>query len=104
MIRIENLVKTYGSVHALDGLSLNVEAGCGVRFPRSEWSRKNHQHAHPLRTWRVPIADGRGSWIRKLVSRESDVRSLIGVLPEEPAFYGVDDAARISARLCRPAV
>ena len=32
MIRIESLVKTYGTVRALDGLSLNVEPGAVYGF------------------------------------------------------------------------
>ena len=32
MIRIENFIKTYGSVRALDSLSLNVEPGVVYGF------------------------------------------------------------------------
>jgi ABC-2 type transport system ATP-binding protein len=87
MIRIENLVKTYGSVRALDGLSLNVEPGVVYGFLGPNGAGK---------TTSMRILSGLGradsgrAWIldKEIGQPGSDVRSLIGVLPEEPAFYG----------------
>jgi ABC-2 type transport system ATP-binding protein len=87
MIRIENLVKTYGSVRALDGLSLSVEPGVVYGFLGPNGAGKTTSMrilsglAHPT--------SGR-AWIldKEIGQPGTDVRSLIGVLPEEPAFYG----------------
>ncbi len=87
MIRIENLVKTYGAVHALDGLSLNVEPGVVYGFLGPNGAGKTT-------TMRILSGlarpDSGRAWIleKEVGSSASDVRSLIGVLPEEPAFYG----------------
>src|SRR5512137_1457569 len=87
MIRIENLAKHYGEVHALDGLSLNVEPGVVYGFLGPNGAGKTTTMrilsglAHP--------DDGR-AWIldKEIGGSGADVRDLIGVLPEEPAFYG----------------
>lgn len=87
MIRIENLVKTYGPVHALDGLSLDVEPGMVYGFLGPNGAGKTT-------TMRILSGlarpDGGRAWIldKEMGQPGSDVRSLIGVLPEEPAFYG----------------
>ncbi len=87
MIRIENLVKTYGSVRALDGLSLEVEPGVVYGFLGPNGAGKTTSMrilsglARPDsgRTWILDKETGQPG---------ADIRSLIGVLPEEPAFYG----------------
>jgi ABC-2 type transport system ATP-binding protein len=86
MIRIEKLVKTYGSVRALDSLSLNVESGVVYGFLGPNGAGKTTSMrilsglAHP---------DSGRAWIldKEIGQPGSDIRSLIGVLPEEPAFY-----------------
>jgi ABC-2 type transport system ATP-binding protein len=86
MIRIENLKKYYGSVHALDGLSLTVEPGSIYGFLGPNGAGKTT-------TMRILTGlaqkDGGQAWIldREVGSIGNDVRQLIGVLPEEPAFY-----------------
>ena len=87
MIRIENLVKTYGSVHALDGLSLNVESGVVYGFLGPNGAGKTT--CMRILAGLARPNSGR-AWIldKEIGQPGSDVRSLIGVLPEEPAFYG----------------
>jgi ABC-2 type transport system ATP-binding protein len=86
MIRIENLVKHYGQVHALDGLSLNVEPGVVYGFLGPNGAGKTT-------TMRILSGmarpDAGRAWIldKEIHQSQADVRSLIGVLPEEPAFY-----------------
>jgi ABC-2 type transport system ATP-binding protein len=86
MIRIENYVKTYGSVLALDGLSLNVEPGAVYGFlgPNGAGKTTSMRILSGLAR-----ADSGRAWIldKEIGQPGSDVRSLIGVLPEEPAFY-----------------
>jgi ABC-2 type transport system ATP-binding protein len=87
MIRIEKMVKTYGPVRALDGLSLNVESGVVYGFLGPNGAGKTT-------TLRILSGlarpDSGRAWIldKEIGKPGSDVRSLIGVLPEEPAFYG----------------
>jgi ABC-2 type transport system ATP-binding protein len=87
MIRIENLVKTYGSVRALDGLSLNVEPGVVYGFLGPNGAGKTTS-MRVLSGLARP--DSGRAWIldKEIGQPGADVRSLIGVLPEEPAFYG----------------
>jgi ABC-2 type transport system ATP-binding protein len=87
MIRIENLFKTYGAVCALDSLSLNVEPGVVYGFlgPNGAGKTTSMRILSGLAR-----ADSGQAWIldKEIGQPGSDVRSLIGVLPEEPAFYG----------------
>ena len=87
MIRIENLVKTYGSVRALDSLSLNVEPGVVYGFLGPNGAGKTTS-MRILSGLARP--DSGRAWIldKEIGQPGADVRSLIGVLPEEPAFYG----------------
>jgi ABC-2 type transport system ATP-binding protein len=86
MIRIENLVKQYGAVHALDGLSLSVEPGVVYGFLGPNGAGKTT-------TMRIlsglARADAGRAWIldKEIGQPGVDVRHLIGVLPEEPVFY-----------------
>ena len=86
MIRIDNLVKHYGTVHALDGLSLNVEPGVVYGFLGPNGAGKTT-------TMRIlsglARADGGRAWIldNEIGQPGMDIRPLIGVLPEEPVFY-----------------
>jgi len=87
MIRIQNLVKTYGPVHALDGLSLEVAPGAVYGFLGPNGAGKTT-------TMRILSGlarpDSGRAWIldKEVARGGADVRALIGVLPEEPAFYG----------------
>jgi ABC-2 type transport system ATP-binding protein len=86
MINIENLVKHYGNVPALDGLSLKVRPGVVYGFLGPNGAGKTT-------TMRIlsglARADGGRATIlgREVGGMKGDVRALIGVLPEEPAFY-----------------
>jgi ABC-2 type transport system ATP-binding protein len=87
MIRIENLVKTYGAVRALDGLSLNVESGVVYGFLGPNGAGKTTSMR--ILSGLARPDSGRAWILDKEIGRPgSDVRALIGVLPEEPAFYG----------------
>ena len=84
-IQIENLQKFYGQVHALDGLSLQVQAGSVFGFlgpngaGKSTTIRLLTGLAHPT---------GGQAWVAGVdVRRSQQVAARIGYLPEEPAFY-----------------
>ncbi len=87
MIRIENLVKTYGAVRALDGLSLEVAPGVVYGFLGPNGAGKTT-------TMRIlsglALPNSGRAWIldKEIGRKAADIRKLIGVLPEEPAFYG----------------
>ena len=59
-IEADALVKTYGDVRALDGLSLAVPAGHGLRPARAERRRQVDDRAHPHHA----VAAGRGRGAR----------------------------------------
>ncbi|RPI33175.1 MAG: ABC transporter ATP-binding protein [Chloroflexota bacterium] len=86
MIRIENLVKHYGEVLALDGLSLNVEPGVVYGFLGPNGAGKTTTMR--ILSGLARPTQGR-AWIldQEIGQVGTDVRKLIGVLPEEPAFY-----------------
>lgn len=85
-IRTEGLVKTYGTVHALDGLDLHVEAGSVFGFLGPNGSGKTT-------TMRILTGLARPTsgqaWVAgvDLATDGRDLSRLIGYLPEEPAFY-----------------
>jgi ABC-2 type transport system ATP-binding protein len=86
-IRVEDLKKYYGPVHALDGLNLNVEPGTVFGFLGPNGAGKTTTIriltglAHPTagRAWVAGAAVGAAAG-RAVAHR-------IGHLPEEPAFY-----------------
>lgn len=87
MIKIENYVKTYGKITALDRLSLEVEAGVIYGFLGPNGAGKTT-------TMRLLSGlarpDSGQAWIAgERVERagKTDTRRFIGVMPEEPAFY-----------------
>ena len=86
MIRVENLVKTYGQVRALDGLNLRVEAGKVYGFLGPNGAGKTT-------TLRILSGlarpDAGQAWIMEqpVAFGSAPLRKRIGVLPEEPAFY-----------------
>jgi ABC-2 type transport system ATP-binding protein len=85
-IRIENLVKTYGAVRALDGLSLEVEQGSIFGFLGPNGAGKTTTIriltglAHP--------SSGHASVAGVEIGHNGALARRIGYLPEEPAFYG----------------
>ena len=91
MIRVENLVKTYGSVRALDGLSLHVEPGVVYGFLGPNGAGKTTT----LRILSGLARPNQGqAWImdqpvtlKQATSQGGAARHMLGVLPEEPAFY-----------------
>ncbi|MEW6094295.1 MAG: ABC transporter ATP-binding protein [Chloroflexota bacterium] len=86
MIRVENLHKHYGAVHALDGLNMTVEAGSVFGFLGPNGAGKTT-------TLRILTGLARGTSGRASVAGvdlRSDGRRLsrrIGYLPEEATFY-----------------
>lgn len=85
-IRIESLVKTYGTLRALDGLNLHVEPGSVFGFLGPNGAGKTT-------TMRILTGLARPTsgqaWVAG-VDLATDGRQLsrrIGYLPEEPAFY-----------------
>ena len=86
MIRIENLAKRYGRVRALNGLDLQVQAGSVYGFLGPNGAGKTT-------TLRILAglarADAGQAWImgQPVGVQSFQRRPLLGVLPEEPAFY-----------------
>jgi ABC-2 type transport system ATP-binding protein len=86
MIRVENLVKTYGKVRALDGLGLKVEQGAVYGFLGPNGAGKTT-------TLRILAGlarpDSGRAWMlgQELWKPGVDLRARVGYLPEEPAFY-----------------
>jgi len=86
MIQIKNMVKCYGKVRALDGLSLQVEPGMVYGFLGPNGAGKTT-------TMRILSGlarpDEGQAWIlgKEVGVNGMDQRPMIGVLPEEPAFY-----------------
>ncbi len=85
-ININNLTKTYGSVHALDGLSLDVQSGSVFGFLGPNGAGKTT-------TLRIlaGLAQATSGSItideKNTAAFNSAQRVNIGYLPEEPAFY-----------------
>jgi ABC-2 type transport system ATP-binding protein len=84
-IRTENLQKRYGSVHALDGLTLTVAPGTIFGFLGPNGAGKTTTIrlltglAHPT---------GGQAWVAgESIKASRKVAARIGYLPEEPAFY-----------------
>jgi ABC-2 type transport system ATP-binding protein len=86
MIRIEGLSKHYGQVRALDDLSLEVLPGVVYGFLGPNGAGKTTT-MRILSGLAKPTA-GRAWVLDKEIGQAGvDVRSMLGVLPEEPAFY-----------------
>jgi ABC-2 type transport system ATP-binding protein len=86
MIRAVQLKKYYQSIHALDGLDIYVETGVIYGFLGPNGAGKTTTlrilsgMARPTqgKAWIIDHEIGLGA---------TDIRALVGVLPEEPAFY-----------------
>jgi ABC-2 type transport system ATP-binding protein len=86
MIRIDGLSKHYGQVRALDDLSLEVLPGVVYGFLGPNGAGKTTT-MRILSGLAKPTA-GRAWVLDKEIGQAGvDVRSMLGVLPEEPAFY-----------------
>ena len=91
MIRVENLVKTYGQVRALDGLNLRVEAGKVYGFLGPNGAGKTT-------TLRILSGlarpDAGQAWIMEqpVAFGSAPLRKRIGVLPGA-GLLSMDDAA-----------
>lgn len=86
MIKIENLRKTYGAVHALDGLSLDVEPNVVYGFLGPNGAGKSTTMR--IISGLARADSGSVSVNGQVVGQPGvDVRTQIGVLPEDPAFY-----------------
>lgn len=85
-IEVQDLVKTYGAVHALDGLNLTVESGSVFGFLGPNGAGKTTTLriltglAHPTRGSVHICGDPVGDGVHRVSRR-------VGYLPEEPAFY-----------------
>ncbi|NLG49217.1 MAG: ABC transporter ATP-binding protein, partial [Chloroflexi bacterium] len=85
-IRIEELRRTFGAVHALDGLTLNVEEGTVFGFLGPNGAGKTT-------TLRILTglarATGGRAWVAgaEVGLAQEAVAQRVGYLPEEPAFY-----------------
>ncbi len=84
-IQTEALRKFYGQVHALDGLSLQVESGSIFGFLGPNGAGKSTTIR--LLTGLARPSGGQ-AWVAGVpVSASHQVAARIGYLPEEPAFY-----------------
>ena len=85
-IQVENLVKTYGSIKALNGLSLEVQKGSVFGFLGPNGAGKTT-------TLRILAGlaqpDSGDAWLSgsHIEGYGTQTRKNIGYLPEEPAFY-----------------
>ena len=85
-IRITDLSKTYGSVKALDGLTLTVEPGTVFGFLGPNGAGKTTT-LRILTGLALPTAGQ--AWIAGVsIAQRGELARRIGFLPEEPAFYG----------------
>ena len=85
-IQTKDLQKHYGSVHALDGLTLAVQAGTIFGFLGPNGAGKST--AIRLLTGLSHPTSGQAWVIGKEINKNHNVAGRIGYLPEEPAFYG----------------
>ncbi len=84
-VRIENLTKTFGSVHALDHLSLSVEANSVFGFLGPNGAGKTTTIR--LLTGLAHPSAGK-AWVAGVeINGDRQAARRIGYLPEEPAFY-----------------
>ena len=83
-IRIEGLTKTYGSVRALDGLTLTVEPGSVFGFLGPNGAGKTTTIR--ILTGLAKPTGGR-AWVAGVEAGKDDARRRVGYLPEEPSFY-----------------
>ena len=99
-IRAESLRKRFGRVTALDGLSLNVEAGSIFGFLGPNGAGKTT--AIRILTG-LAGADGGRAWLNGIEVGKGNGRSarLLGYLPQEPAVYPWMTAAEMLDHVAR---
>src|SRR5687767_6970790 len=86
MIRIENLVKTFGSKRAVDGVSFNVERGEVLGFLGPNGAGKSTTMR--MITGFMPPSAGRVSVGGHDVAESPiEAKRLLGYLPENPPAY-----------------
>jgi ABC-2 type transport system ATP-binding protein len=86
VIRVEDLHKQYGTVHALDGLSMHIEPGVVFGFLGPNGAGKTTTLR--ILTGLARPASGRVSVAGVDLSKDGHLLSRrLGFLPEEPAFY-----------------
>ena len=85
-IQTKDLQKHYGSVHALDGLTLAVQAGTVFGFLGPNGAGKSTTIR--LLTGLSHPTGGQAWVVGKEINKNHNVAGRIGYLPEEPAFYG----------------
>jgi ABC-2 type transport system ATP-binding protein len=106
MISIDGLFKKYGTVHALDGLSLHVPRGVVYGFLGPNGAGKTTTMRIISGLARADAGsvtvDGRALAPAGGQGAGADIRPLIGVLPEEPAFYPYMTAFEYLADLIAP--
>ena len=87
MIRIENLVKTYGKVVALDDVSFEVKKGEILGFLGPNGAGKstamNIITGYLAPTSGTVLVDG-----MDVADKPMEIRRMIGYLPEQPPLYG----------------
>jgi len=85
-IRVEKLQKTFGSVRALDGLTLTVEPGAVFGFLGPNGAGKTTTIR--ILTGLARPTDGR-AWVAgvEVTTARREIARRVGYLPEEPAFY-----------------
>jgi len=85
-IRIEELCKVFGTVLALDGLSLSVEEGTVFGFLGPNGAGKTTTIR--ILTGLAHATSGQ-AWVfgKEVTANQHEIAQHIGFLPEEPAFY-----------------
>src|SRR5262245_13244601 len=86
MIRIENLVKTFGTKRAVDGLSFNVERGEVVRFLGPNGSGKSTT-MRMVTGYYAPTSGRVTVGGHDVAESPLEAKRLIGYLPENAAAY-----------------
>lgn len=85
-IRTQELRKVFGTVHALDGLNLNVEEGTVFGFLGPNGAGKTTTIR--ILTGLAHATSGQ-AWVfgKEVTANGHEIAKQIGFLPEEPAFY-----------------
>ena len=85
-IRTQELRKVFGTVHALDGLNLNVEEGTVFGFLGPNGAGKTTTIR--ILTGLAHATSGQ-AWVfgKEVTANGHEIAQQIGFLPEEPAFY-----------------
>ena len=86
MLKVENLVKKYGSATALDGISFSVEAGEVVGFLGPNGAGKST--TMNIITGFISSNVGK-VWIDgvEILENPTEAKKKIGYLPEQPPLY-----------------